>query len=492
MKKYLSLILAIFTVLSILAVCVSCGDVTKPDDTTGAASTSAPAGDSGSDETTAQYVFPDANFNDETFTVYARVASTYSASNIICEEQTGETVDDATFKRNALVEAKYHIKLAMKEASSPSSKMTNDISGGVVDYDIVLDERTDLAPFAKKGNLIDFNELNSDFTNPWWDSNSIRDLGINGKYYLVHNSVSISRLNGIRFFYFNKDIVEDYKLIDPYECLKNDTWTLETFIQMVKGVTTENDEDLGVRGLVLETGSSNGIYMHMLIGCGIQYSKFNGGVLEVTIPDQFEKIDNIFGQLKTVFSDKTHVVTIKDALKLDVDGTAEGKNDYDKARNLFAQGHFLFTHTSIGTSSQFKEMNDYGCMPNPKYDNNQKEYAHKCDPYTLIFAIPNDKSIDLDRLSKIMNYWGYESENHVIPAYYDITIKTKRVKEITASQVIDIVRDTVRYELIDVFKIGSVADSLNTAYDSGSISSAWKSVGPAVKKALADFNKVFG
>ncbi len=489
MKKITALILASVMLLSALALLASCGETGKTEVTTVAEAETEKTTTAETEPAETEPTFPVADYGQQTFTVYARTSGgSYEAKYMITEED-GDVVNDATFKRNCMVEDKYNVKIGLKEAEAPSGTIAKDISAGSIDYDIILERRNSISQSVIKGNLMPFEALGVDFDNDWWDSNSKRDLSIDGKTFLMQNSVSVARLAGIRFFYFNKQIVEDYKLVDPYECLKKDTWTLDTFLEMCKGVTCTVGT-LGTYALVLEMGSSNGVYMHMLVGSGIRYTKVDGDEVVVDVDSQIEKIDSFFDSLRSVFSDKTHVITMDEAVEYDVEGAGQGSNKYEKSRDLFAQGHFLFTQSSITASTQFTEMkDDFGCMPNPKLNSDQAEYAHKCDPYTLIFAIPNDKGINTERLGVIMDYWGYASLKTTVPAYYDITIKTKRVQEATASEVIDLTVRTAYYEFTDVFKIGNISTALDSGYKGTGLASSWKTYQASINAQVKAFNK---
>jgi hypothetical protein len=313
------------------------------------------------------------------------------------------------------------------------------------------------------------------------------------------SDISIARFAGLRFMYFNKQIIENYNLTSPYTNLAENTWDLDTFLNLVKSVRTDpTSSEFGTYGLVLETGASNGVYMHMIVGCGLRYSGFDSdGKLICTLSDNISKIDDAFSRMKTVFSDKECVITMdeSDARDAAIHGTklGEGEHKYARARSMFAQGHFLFTHTSIAQSARFAEIMtaDFGCMPNPKYNLDQEEYSHKSDPYTVCYAIPKAANIDLERLGTVLDYWSYISNEYTIQTYYDITIKSKKVKEVTASEVVDIVKRTAHYELIDVFEVSGVTDALKNAYDNGNISRQLQSYTRTINSALGKLNKAF-
>ena len=139
-------------------------------------------------------------------------------------------------------------------------------------------------------------------------------------------------------------------------------------------------------------------------------------------------------------------------------------------------------------SHQFRDMtSDYGVAPNPKYDTAQTEYYHKMDRFSLIWAIPKC-SMDYDRLGIIFEYWAYESSKTVMPAFYEITIKTKRVPDEKASAMIDVIKDSIRYDLTEIYN-GEVPPVVYKGYATGNFASAWKAGERVIQRKLDSIYK---
>lgn len=488
MKKIISFVITALMLAGLFAL-VSCGNTGNPVDT-GTATTPAvvPVG------TEPEFTFPEANYNDEPFVVYNRVASDYGAEYITSGDVNGDIVSDAVFTRNTMVEEKYGIQIKTKDASHPCNNVRTDVAAGDVDYDILLDIKTHLATLTVNSVLADFNDLNVDFNNPWWDRHFVTDLSVGGRTYLMQCDVSIARFTNIRFFYYNKQMINDYHLDNPITLYDRDEWTLENFLKLVKGVSSPAaDGSLGTYGIVLEEGANNGVYMHMLTGIGIKYTTVDrDGFITEIISDQADKMDTFNTVLSAVFNDKKYALTMDEAVELNGTNPVTGNHKYDQARSLWAQGHFLFTQSSIAATNQFREMkDDYGIMPNPKYNKDQAEYAHKCDKYALAFAIPLSDSVDMERLATVMNYWAYVSRDTVIPKYYDITILTKRFSDPRSSEIMDMIIDTVRYEFCDVFEIKQLPEAIYNGYVENNFSSTWASIKNLLNTALKNANEKY-
>ena len=74
-----------------------------------------------------------------------------------------------------------------------------------------------------------------------------------------------------------------------------------------------------------------------------------------------------------------------------------------------------------------------------------------------------------------------------MPSYYEITIKIKRVQEKTASQIIDLIKDSIRYDLSELYN-SDILSVLYTGYENGNLSSTWASSKKLMGKS---FDKVY-
>ena len=61
-----------------------------------------------------------------------------------------------------------------------------------------------------------------------------------------------------------------------------------------------------------------------------------------------------------------------------------------------------------------------------------------------------------------------------MPSYYETTIKIKRVQEKTASQIIDLIKDSIRCDLSYLYN-NDILRVLCIGYENGNLSSAWAS-----------------
>lgn len=492
-----------FRIVALLLAClmifsctlVSCSDPADTEAQTTeptAQITSAPSEEVTEEDTTP--VFPEANYGNEKFTVISRSpsAASYPAFYIGTEEPT-DVMSSAVYTRNVNTEEKYGIVIEQMVSDKISTSVQTGVDSGMLDFDVILNQRDSLADLAMSGYLYNFNDLGVDFSNPWWDANCARDYEIDGKLFIMANDISVSNLAGARFFFFNKNLIKNYQLTSPHTYIQEDNWTLENFLSLVNSVYTDDGDGertgSDVYGLLMETGASNGNAIHMLVGCGIRFSSVNDSG-ELTVDVDIEKIDKIFSDLSAVFNGQS-CITYTDASNGE-DVSAFG-NKYNFCRNLFAQEHFLFVQANMGVSYQMSDMTGegYGIAPNPKYTVDQESYYHKMDKHSNIWGIPNSTVLDYGMVTNVMDYWAYESSITVMPAYYDITIKTRRINDPFDTTMLDLIKSTICYDISEVFGI-DVTTALWSGFSTGSLASTWSAQLRSIDKQIKKFNGDIG
>ncbi len=475
--KILSAILAALMLLSVLAA-ASCaekgGDVT----TAVAARTE---GDVSTEPVETEPQFSDRKHGGADWTVYMRKQNTanYASLYVVPLEDASDIISQEAISRNAQTEERFEINIVAIETDNPYKSLRSDIAAGEAIYDVILDQRRYVAPLGIEGCLVNLNTLDVDFTTSWWDAKAADNYSACGKLFVMPNDASVSNLGGVRFWYFNKAVLENFQLPNPYQYLENNEWVLDTFYGMIKSVSAPNtDGTVGVYGLVNEENYTRNA---AIVGSGIPWiSKVDESTFECRIgTDYADKAQDIFERLKTVVEDPNCCISFGTAHSMDVEGQAQYHDQYAHARGLFATDHFLFVHSNMNCASEFTEMKKgFGVMPNPKYDSDQEEYYHRMDSNSIIFCLPKFAGADSQDTIEIMDYWGYVSHSTSMEAYYELTLKTKRASDPVAAGVLDTIKATISYSLSEIFSNSTysinVGDFMTAAYNAG-VTKAWKS-----------------
>lgn len=415
------------------------------------------------------------------------------------EGEDGEVVNDAVYERNRAAEEKFNIKIVGLPSTTAGDDMRKAVTGADAAYDIVWDQKTTVASFASQNYLVDYNTVPYiDVNAQYWEANAARELTIGGKLFYMPNDMSISNFGGARFMYFNRKLITDYNLQEPYDYIFNNEWTLDVVLNMIQQVSADLNGDGKMTGedqfgLLREDSGSNGNVMYFITAAGVKYTEKDENDVPV-LSFNNEKTIKVMEMCEKVLKDKNTTIEYQNAAK---GADLTGYNhlyEYCRAA-LFTTDHFLFVQNGIQETESFKDMqSDYGIAPNPKFDVSQEDYKHRLDIYTTIMVIPNTVT-DLERTGIILEYLAWKSSKTVYPAYYEITIKTKRARDERDAMICDIVKGSINYEISEMFSLG-INDVIWNAFNSGKYASTFekneKSLVRKIDKLVSQFDDSIG
>jgi hypothetical protein len=429
---------------------------------------------------------PDVKYDGEEFRVLYRTSSyAYATTDIFVEGLTGEITNDAVYNRNIEMEETYDFKFAPIAAEDPIYSVTADFMAASDSYDLTIEQMNSLFTYALRDYFYDWNTLehfNPD--DPWWDSNCAKDLSFANKLYIMAGDISMQPSNCARFIYYNKKVHEDYQLENPYELVRENKWTIDKMTEMVKSVSTDLNGDGkytadDVLGMLTETAD------FFLSGCGILYTEKDENDLPI--------IDCINERTITALEKVKALLTAPNCTQ-SYNQVAAGRDTsgyphiFVFARaEYFATDHFLFVQNGAGEAATFIEMDPgYGVLPNPKLDETQEQYYHLSDPYSCAWAIPGGNSKP-EMTDVLLTAWAYKSKD-LVDAYYETTLKHKRYNSPDDSEMLDLIRGSVRYEMSMLCDLG-ISGVISSAYSSGNLMSDYAKNEKRITKVM---EKTFG
>ncbi|MBO4229415.1 MAG: carbohydrate ABC transporter substrate-binding protein [Clostridia bacterium] len=360
------------------------------------------------------------------------------------EVLTGEVVNDAVFNRNLAVEERFNLKIRIVESELRADQL---VQAGER-LDLVMESGSILAETASTGafyNLLDFPYINLEAE--YWSPRCLEGTIVDNLVYVMPNDICLDPLVHTGILYFNKRILAENDLESPYDMVHNNTWTLDNFLNLVRSVHKDLNGDGKMDLDDLYGGAFRiewrmGAFMQFYYGAGQTYSKVDeeqGRVLAFN----GEIVQSIIDRLSEVIDDNSICIDNADVEKLNGDNAT-----YD---SMFLEGKALFIQHFITSTDVFREMeDDFGIVPNPKYDTQQDRYYQKVDVGSGMFSIPVTTASD-EQTGAITEYMAWLSHCTVLPAYYEITIKTKRVRDEEAVEMLDIIRNSRVFEFADLY-----------------------------------------
>ncbi|MBQ2707000.1 MAG: extracellular solute-binding protein, partial [Clostridia bacterium] len=490
MKRSISMLLLIAMLAGMTACGESGGGNTVTETTSGDTTTAEPV-EAGIPEP--ELPVKDYGGEEFTFLIRGEGSGSYRERWVYAEEENGEVVNDAVFRRNQATEEKFNIKIKTIEpswsggwANELENMARQYIQAGDPEIDVISSMRSSLGALAREGMLYNFHDLDSvNLTAPYWDANAVEHMTLDGNLFMMPSDISMGNLSMARFFYFNKRYIDEYKLEDPYTLVEDNKWTLDKMLEMVTRVSVDVNGDSQFNENdyygMLTDDSANGSFITILAGTGIRMVELDksGGLISAIMS---EKVQTVLEKCKAVFDGTDYSISSEELIKLG-DG-ASYANGYDYGRKLFADGHFLFYNSGISSMSQFRDMkDDFGIVPNPKYDEKQDGYYHKLDKYALIFGVPVTAG-DMERVGAVLEYMSWYSNKSVLPAYYETTVKAKRIRDDHAAEMLDLIKQSMLYDFSDLYNLRGDAIIWN-AYTSGNLASTWDSSKSAFETKLA-------
>ena len=185
-------------------------------------------------------------------------------------------------------------------------------------------------------------------------------------------------------------------------------------------------------GLALGLGTDSDAWAFAL---GFQYITNDG----VNMPEMWTvttKVNSAIEQLRALTSS-------------DITYGAVWADGYSKRTQFFVDGHALFNLSSLEQLKYetFHEMeSDYGVLPYPKYDTNQKQYlTGTMDHYTML-SIPL-YNFNLELTDVLVEALSAESSNSVKDAYYESVLKYNSSRDPDSIRMIELIMAGRRYDL---------------------------------------------
>ena len=273
------------------------------------------------------------------------------------EEQTGDIIQDAVYKRNETVKSFFNIDIVSIESStSDADEAMNSILAGDDQYDIIFPHSRVAFQYAIQDAVVNFNEITTiDKSKEWWSQDIIDSCNVNGHLYVLDGDISTHRLEYGFAMYFNKRIFDELGLEYPYQLALDGKWTFDEFSKLVK----KGSKDLNGDGILKPDDDQFGYYswhaygpIEVLYSGGQRiYNKNAQGIPTLTLNSP--KTVDVFSKFfKLCNSDDVLLCAAQNA----------------PSQDLFTVGRAMFADRGLGSAKTMRNMSDeFGILPWPKF-----------------------------------------------------------------------------------------------------------------------------
>jgi len=445
-KRIISLLLAI---LMLSPGIVSCSDA--PDDDSGGkidANNDQSSPVSGDTENETEYsilsTLPEYSFNGATITALAEENSWWQITTLAAEEMTGETINDAMFDRNAAFMAEYDVDFKVLESTDIGTEVKMAVSSSDPAYDFAVPDLTMAAALVNEDQIINLRNVESiDFSNEAWDQNAVKYFSVANKLYYGVSDISLGKNETAWIYMFNKRLLSEYNLENPYDLVREGKWTFDKTLEFMTAASNDTNgngkADEGDR-FGLATHDIN--YYALLISAGQPLAAKDMENDAPVINAESEGFITAYDRIKDYFTDKSQTVM-------------EYKGE------TFMAGNALLCAQTMACVRLFREMDDdFGIIPAPKYDEAQENYYTYIIPYEVLVSVIPVSAASPERSGVAVQALSIYSAHYLTPAYYDLTITGKGLRDEDSAEMLDIILDSAVYDLARMYDWGNFASGI--------------------------------
>ncbi|MBE6612061.1 MAG: hypothetical protein E7632_06180 [Ruminococcaceae bacterium] len=487
-NRSISMSLAVLLLASLLA---SCGEGATSTDTTASGG-----------ETTANVDpstvcnLPDTNWGGREFRVLGfddPDRPQFVNFEIWAEAENGDVVNDAIYRRNTAVEDKFNVKIVQDLVATGDrntytlAHMRTMALAGEDLYDLAFCNLAGMGSASREGLFYDLNDVEHiDFSKEWWNPDVNDAVAVNGRVFFTSSDFSLRDKNRAYLLVFNKDMAKQFSLGNYYDMVRDGAWTLDKMAEGCKAAANDLNGDGKVDcddsfGLTMDSYNAG---VAMAVGAGVRSIQQVDGELVLAINNE-HTVDVL---------DKVLSITVPDYVTSSCEEWQGKKIPFDShwsfSGGVFEAGRALFTTAFPHMLKDFSAgcSSDYGILPFPKYDEAQAGYYNHADVHCMLFGIPSTTP-DPDFAGFVLEALSYEASTTSLPAYIEISCKTKYTYDPDSADMLDMIFSSVMFDSTKIYGIGGIGDLMYNTVKKGSNSFA-SDYASLEESALADLEKL--
>lgn len=490
MKRTIALLLACAMLCPLFAACGKDSPDTTSDSTT--ASTEATRDPNAPD-------FDADSIGDISGDFNILVSGNYARNDFAAENGEGTAVQNAVYRRNEYMREKFNVNITNEDLIKFNSatgsgvgftKLYTDYISGDKTYDAAMVGTYDVATLAYSGYIHDLNAIeNLNLSKSYWDQKANEDLSIGGKMFYTTGDITIIDNMVTNAILFNKVMIKNYGLDNPYTLVEDNEWTLEKFGSLVKAVGEDKDQN-GIYDSNDTYGllTWNDAMLSILGASGEKICSINNDKLELTFYN--ERVVSLYDMWEDIVFDQAHSYNYQ---YNNVEGKATPTSSWDEARiRMFDSEQALFYTTLLTTVDKHRNSEtDFGILPFPKYDSNQKDYGHAVSAFHCAFVCVPTLAAS-PRVGAILEELAYQGKKLLTPAYYDQTLIGQYTRDEESAAMLDLIFATRVYDVGIYYTIGDYKTALSRLYVTRSaLSSLYDANLGQAEKKIDQINQVF-
>jgi len=261
-------------------------------------------------------------------------------------------------------------------------------------------------------------------------------MDIGGRVFFMSGDINILDNDVTYIMLFNKQLISDNDMEEPYQLVRDGTWTIDAFAEMCKNISMDvngdalMDENDRYGYVTTQQGPNTFFY-----GSDLKYVEFDSNhvpylqVDSTKVTQVLEKVVNVTGQ--------EHQVSYL-------------PKDPPVGKTIFMEDRALFYGEVLSYIINLRDMNsEFGVLPIPKFDEQQDGYITYCENNSSTATIPN--AGDPASAATVLEAMAIQSHMTVTPAYYEVALERKYSRDEESIEMIDIALANRIYDIGRVY-----------------------------------------
>lgn len=435
MKKQLAFLLTLLLLVPTMAACGDTAEETAAE-TTPAETTPVET------ETELTDDLPSMDFGGVGFVVLTSSTGTQHTITAI-NEQTGDILNDAMYNRTQTIAEKYNIEFQDDHVPGDAwvslDVFTNSVLAGDQAYDLAMLLERRAFVMTNEGYFTDIGSLEHvNLSKPYWFQDVNKTINFTDATYISYGSAQIGMYDMTHVLCFNQNMAADLGLESPYDLVLEGTWTLDKLQEMGQAAMRDanGDGEWGKEDIYAIVGGQNALAVNFLASARVRTMEMledgNVNIALLTNP----LIEEIFTKVSDMCWEAGFWYT-----------KSTSSNTYWLTDTYFQDDQALFADQTFYSIISLRDMvSDFGIVPFPKYTADQEQYGVMVEAGTRAMVVPTTAK-DPKLCGAVLETLHYLSWKDVMPAYYEVTLKQKVSRDSISAQMLDIIMDSICYDL---------------------------------------------
>jgi len=378
--------------------------------------------------------------------------------DIEVEELIGEGLNDAAYNRNLFMEQTFNCVISTVTFPGGSEALTGvrkQVKAGDDTLDIVFFRAINMMPPLTENLLHDLSYLpHVNQNSPWWNKSSMDAMSIGGKVYSLLGDYSMTVLSCVWLTYFNKELVADFALDNPYQLVREGKWTLSKMYEMGRQVAADLNGD-GKMGTIEDRVG----FMHINNTATALFNGFGEKLVDIDA----DGLPYISLAKQSAIDKSMHIAEILSDHDVFLNAHMRTNDAYTHEAGMFVRGQSLFSLGGVYYAPEMREMEQmFGLLPYPKYDENQTEWfnpIHAAAIPLITVPITND---DLDNIGLFAEAFTYQGHINIRPQFYDIMLQRKVARDDESEEMLNFIFNNIFFDIGEAYDFGGIYGNFNT------------------------------